>query len=247
MLALNRRTHQYQPKLKPDEEGIRKRMRVIAETKRRYGCPSIHSILKREGLIINHKRTERIYREECLSLKIRKRKKRASGLRLELPQPERPNQQLAMDFVSDQLGNGRRFRVLTVIDVFTRECPILEVDTSIGGLRVTNVLDRLCMIRGLPEVIRIDNGPEFTGQAMDEWAYRNNVKLDFIQPGKPMQNAFIESFNGTFRDQCLNDHWFLTLDHARREIEKWRIEYNEFKPHGSLGGQTPSEYAKKVS
>ena len=242
-MNLDRRTYQYKPQHKHEEEGIRKRMREIAEKKRQNGCPMIHDILKREGWIVNHKRTERIYREERLSLRIRKRRKRASGLRLELPKPERANQHLAMDFISDQLWQGRRFRVLTIMDLFTRECPVLEVDTSIGGLRVAHVLDRLVAMRGVPEVIRVDNGPEFTGKALDEWAYRNKVKLDFIQPGKPIQNAFIESFNGTFRAECLNDNWFSSLQDARRIIEEWRIDYNQERPHSSLGGQTPSEFA----
>ena len=242
-MDLDRRTYQYKPEPKPEEEGIRKRMREIAEKKRQYGCPQIHRILKREGLILNHKRTERIYREERLSLRIRKRKKRSSALRIELPKPERANQHLAMDFISDQLWQGRRFRVLTLVDLFTRECPVLEVDTSIGGMRVAHVLDRLVAMRGVPEVIRVDNGPEFTGKALDEWAYRNKVKLDFIQPGKPIQNAFIESFNGTFRAECLNDNWFSSLQDARRIIEEWRIDYNQERPHSSLGGQTPSEFA----
>jgi putative transposase len=165
--------------------------------------------------------------------------------RIELSAPERPNQRWSMDFVQDQLADGRRFRTLTIVDSFTRECPALEVDTSLGGKRVARVLDRLAFLRGLPEAITIDNGPEFTSNALDEWAYRNNVKLDFIRPGKPIENAYIESFNGKFRDECLNDNWFLSLEDARKIVEAWRIDYNRHRPHSSLDNLTPMEYAEK--
>lgn len=202
-------------------------------------------MLKREGLVTNHKRTERLYREEGLSLKVRKHKKRVAMTRIELPQPTRPNQRWSMDFVQDQLADGRRFRILTLVDSFTRECPALEVDTSIGGKRVARVLDRLAFLRGLPKVITIDNGPEFSSRALDAWAYGNNVKLDFIRPGKPVENAFIESFNGKFRDECLNENWFISLEDARQTIEAWRMDYNRHRPHSSLNDMTPMEYAEK--
>ena len=217
-------------------------MRELAERRRRFGSPRIHVLLKREGLVINHKRTERIYHEEGLSLRIRKRKKRTAMTRMELPSPEKPNQRWSMDFVQDQLADSRRYRVLTIVDAFTRECPALEVDTSIGGKRVVRVLDRLAFLRGLPEAITIDNGPEFAGNALDEWAYRNNVKLDFIRPGKPIENAYIESFNGKLRDECLNDNWFLSLEDARKMIEAWRMDYNRQRPHSSLDNMTPCEF-----
>ena len=202
-------------------------------------------MLKREGLVINHKRTERLYREEGLSLKVRKRKKRTAVTRVELPKASKPNQRWSMDFVQDQLADGRRFRTLTIVDAFTRECPALEVDTSIGGKRVARVLDKLAFLRGLPEVITVDNGPEFTSNALDAWAYSNNVKMDFIRPGKPVENAFIESFNGKFRDECLNENWFGSLQEAREVIEAWRIDYNRHRPHSSLNDMTPWEYAGK--
>jgi len=220
-------------------------MREIAERRRRFGSPRIHVLLKREGLVVNPKRTERIYAEEGLSLRKRKRKKRAAAIRIELPKPDKPDQRWSMDFMLDQLSDGRRFRVLTLVDSFTRECLTLEVDTSIGGKRVVRVLDRLAFLRGLPEVITVDNGPEFAGKALDEWAYRNNVKLDFIRPGKPVENAFIESFNGKFRDECLNDNWFLSLEDARKIIEAWRLDYNRQRPHSSLGDMTPWEFREK--
>jgi putative transposase len=215
----------------------------LAERKRRWGSPQLHRVLKREGLVVNHKRTERIYREEKLSLKVRKRKKRVSGLQVELPKAERVNQRWSMDFVSDSLHTGRRFRVLTIVDNYSRECPVLEVDLSIGGARVVRVLERLKESRGLPESITVDNGPEFSGHALDEWAYKNNVKLNFIRPGKPVENAYIESFNGKFRDDCLNENWFTSLQEAKELIELWRVEYNEFRPHSSLQDLTPKEFA----
>ncbi len=243
MVNLWRSTQGYQPKEKNDE-ALRFRMRELAEERRRFGLPQLHRILKREGLVINHKRTERIYREEKLSLKVRKRKKRACGLRIELPKPERLNERWSMDFVSESLATGRRFRTLNVVDEFSRECLWIEVDTSIGGERVCRVLDRLAAMRGLPDVITTDNGPEFIGKALDEWAYKK-VKLHFIQPGKPVQNCYVESFNGRFRDECLNQHWFTSLQEAREEIEKWRKDYNDFRPHSSLDDLTPKEFAVK--
>jgi putative transposase len=149
-----------------------------------------------------------------------------------------------MDFVTDNTVTNRRFRALTIVDDYSRECPAIEVDTSLGGRRVVSVLDRLSETRGLPEVITIDNGPEFAGKALDEWAYRKGVKLNFIRPDKPIENAFVESFNGRFRDECLNTNWFLSVKHAREVIEEWRRDYNEVRPHSSLKGNTPREYAE---
>jgi putative transposase len=152
-----------------------------------------------------------------------------------------------MDFVQDSPVTGRRFRALTVVDNYTRECPAIEVDTSLGGRRVAQVLERLEGTRGLPEVITVDNGPEFAGKALDEWAYRRGVKLNFIHPGKPIENAFAESFNGRLKDKCLNTNWFLSLKHAREVIEAWRVDYDEVRPHGALKGKSPKEYAEAVA
>jgi putative transposase len=196
----------------------------------------------------NHKRTERLYKEEKLSLKLRKRKtKRVSELRAPLSPATKPNERWSMDFIHARLYQGRRFKSLTIVDDCTRESPAIEVDTSIPGIRVMRVLDRLKETRGLPKVIVVDNGPEFSGKVLDDWAWRNGVKLDFIDPGRPQQNAYIESFNATFRKDCLNKNWFYTLNEAEDAIEKWRNDYNEFRPHDSLDDLTPSEFMKRIA
>ena len=181
--------------------------------------------------MVNHKRTERIYREEGLVLRRKRRRKGAAGARVIIPAPERPNRNWSMDFVADSTVTGRRFRALTIVDDYSRECPAIEVETSLGGVRVVGVLERLADTRGLPEVITVDNGPEFAGKALDEWAYRRGVKLNFIRPGKPVENAFAESFNGRLRDECLSINWFMSIKHAREVIESWRQDYNEVRSH----------------
>jgi putative transposase len=217
-------------------------LRELAEKRRKFGSPRLHTLLLREGHLINHKRTERLYHEEGLSLRLKRRKKRISHLRVVMDRPERINQHWSMDFVSDSLYNGRRFRVLTIVDDLSRECPALEADHSLTGKRVTRVLDRIALTRGVPDVITVDNGPEFISKALDLWAYDNKVKLRFIQPGKPTQNAYIESFNGKFRDECLNEHVFVSLQSAQQIIETWRQDYNSERPHSSLNDLTPEEF-----
>jgi len=204
-------------------------------------------MLKREGLVINHKRTERIYHEEGLALRRKRRRKCAGGSRVMMPSPQKPNQRWSMDFVTDSIVTGRRFRALAIVDDYSRECPVIEVDTSLGGARVVSVLERLAETRGLPHVITTDNGPEFTGRALDEWAYCKGVKLNFIRPGKPIENAYAESFIGRLRDECLNENWFMNLKHARDIIEDWRKDYNEVRPHSSLKGMAPMEYAETAA
>ena len=208
------------------------------------GGTRLHILLKREGLVINHKRTERIYHEEGLALRRKRRRKGAAGARVVMTSPQGTNQRWSMDFVTDSIVTGRRFRALAIVDDYSRECPAIEVDTSLGGHRVVGVLERLADIRGLPEVITMDNGPEFAGRAMDEWAYRRGVKLNFIRPGKTIENALAESFIGRLRDECLNTNWFMNLKLARDIIEDWRRDYNEVRPHSSLKGSTPKEYAE---
>ena len=242
IVGLCRSSCRYQAK-PSDDSVIRARLRQLAELRRKFGAPRLHVLLRREGHLINHKRTERLYREEGLSLRLKKRRKRGSHLRVVLDRPARINQHWSMDFVADSLYNGRRLRILTVVDDLSKECPVLEVDHSLTGQRVTRVLERIALTRGLPEVITVDNGPEFISKAMDAWAYANGVKLHFIQPGKPTQNAYIESFNGKFRDECLNEHVFVSLDEARIKIENWRLDYNANRPHRSLNNMTPNEFA----
>ena len=245
LVGLSRASYDYRPVARHDEE-LREKIRELAHQRRRFGCPRIHLLLRREGLEINHKRTERIYREEGLSLRKRKRRKTAAMARVILPTPLRPNERWSMDFVTDSIVTGRRFRALVIVDDYSRECPIIEVDTSLGGRRVVGVLEKLADIRGLPEVITIDNGPEFAGRVLDEWAYRKGVKLNFIRPGKPIENAYAESFIGRLRDECLNENWFISLNHAKEVIESWRIDYNEGRPHTSLGGLTPREFVENT-
>lgn len=202
-------------------------------------------MLRRQGWKVNHKRVHRIYVEERLSLRLKKRKKSAAAVRVPLPVPTGPNQVWSMDFVWDTLRGTKRIKLLTIVDDFTRECLAIEVDFGISGKRVSQVLDRLMEIRGKVGGVRSDNGPEFIGDALDGWAYERGVKLDFIRPGKPNENAFIESFNGRLREECLNDNQFLTLVEAQTIIEAWRRDYNEERPHGSLNGLTPREFAER--
>jgi putative transposase len=235
--------YHYEPKPGNDEV-LRQKLRELAGQRKRFGSPRLHLMLKREHLVVNHKRTERIYKEEGLALRRKRRRKGAAGARVITPAPEKPNEKWSMDFVTDSIVTGRKFRALTIVDDYSRECPAIEVDTSLGGRRVASVLDKLGETRGLPEVITVDNGPEFAGKVLDEWAYRKGVRLSFIRPGKPVENAFAESFNGRLRDECLNTNWFLSLKHAREVIEDWRRDYNEVRPHSSLKGKTPKEYAE---
>ena len=226
---------------------LRKRPRTLAAERRRFGYRRLWVLLRREGFGVNHKRVYRLYREEGLSVRRRKRKRMAGIARVPTMEPERPNQRWSMGFVSDALASGRRIRVLTVIDDFTWESLAMEVDTSLPGLRVTRVLDRLAIDRGLPGLITVDNGPEFAGRVLDAWAYAHGVRLHFIEPGKPVQNAYIESFNGRLRDECLNEHWFTSLPLALTIVESWRNDYNAVRPHSALGNRTPEEFAHHVA
>ncbi len=243
LVNISAMVYRYKPKPNNDEI-LRKRLRELAEQRKRFGSPRLHVLLKKEGLVVNHKKTERLYREEGLALRKKRRRKGATGLRIVISPPQRVNEHWSMDFVTDSIITGRRFRALVVVDDYSRECLVIEVDTSLGGRRVVNVLERLAAIRGLPEIITMDNGPEFAGKILDEWAYRKGVKLNFIRPGKPIENAFAESFNSRFRDECLNTNWFIDIKHARNIIEDWRIDYNEVRPHSSLKGSTPKKYAE---
>ena len=203
--------------------------------------------IRLEGVAVNHKRVYRIYREEGLQLPKRRRKRLRSTRRQPLGRAETLNARWSMDFMSDAFADGRRFRVLNVIDDFSRECLAIEVGTSLPGLVVTRVLDRIAAARGYPAVIVSDNGPEFRGREMDAWAFRHKVRLHFIDPGKPMQNGFVESFNDKFRYECLNAEWFEGLDHARQRIERWRHDYNELRPHRSIGRIPPGAFARRAT
>jgi putative transposase len=229
---------------KDENEWLRARLKALAAQRRRFGSPRLTVLLRREGHIVNHKRVERIYREEGLQLKKRKKRRQTSALRIVIPSPVKPNERWSMDFVSDCIANGRKFRCLTIVDDFSRESPAIVVDTSLPGQRVTGVLDYLAGTRGLPETITCDNGPEFSGIALDRWAHERGVKIAFIRPGKPVENAFIESFNGKFRDECLNENWFTSLQDAQEKIEAWRRDYNGNRPHSSLGNLTPEEFMR---
>ena len=227
----------------PGNEKLRMRLRELAEQRRRWGYRRLHILLKREGWKVNSKRVYRIYVEEKLVVRRRRRRRRiCAQARVLLAPPSRPNQTWTMDFLHDALASGRKFRTLSIEDAYTREMPTIEVDTSLPSLRVVRVLERLRLSRGLPERIVIDHGAEFTSKALDQWAYENKVTLHFITPGRPMENGYIESFHGKFREECLNEHWFLTLDDARGTIENWRLDYNRVRPHSSLGYLTPEEF-----
>jgi putative transposase len=242
LVDISRSLYRYRSR-RPDSAPLRARIEAIAAVKRRYGYRRVYLRLRREGWEVNRKRVYRLYRDAGLAVRRRKRKRIGPFERKPLPKPMVANLSWSMDFVADGLIGGRRLRCLTIVDDCTRECLAIEVDTSITGVRVQGVLERLADTRGLPKSITVDNGPEFDGQVLDKWAYRRSVQLSFIRPGKPNENAYIESFNGKFRDECLNEHWFINLAHARSVIEAWRIEYNTERPHSSLGNLTPQEFA----
>jgi len=226
-----------------DNDLLRERLKELAGQHRRHGYRMLHNRLRHEGWAINVKRTWRIYREQDLAVRKRRRKKLPVCERQPLVRPEQPNEVWSMDFVFDELANGRKVKTLTVVDDCTKEAVQIAVDTSIPALYVTRVLDQVKAERGLPRVIRTDNGPEFAGRTLQDWAARNQVELRFIQPGKPVQNAYIESFNSRFRDECLSQHWFASLSHMRSVIDNWREDYNHHRPHSTLGYIPPAKFA----
>lgn len=224
---------------------VRERLRTLASERRRFGYRRLHILLRREGIELNHKKLFRIYREERLTVRRRGGRKRALGTRAPMALPQGPDQRWSLDFVSDVLSDGRRFRVLVIVDDFTRECLALIVDTSISGRRVARELDTIVGGRRIPLMIVSDNGTELTSHAILRWQEERGVAWHYIAPGKPVQNAFVESLNGRFRDECLNEHVFRGLPLARRIIEAWRLDYNACRPHTSLGGLTPNEFAAR--
>jgi putative transposase len=218
------------------------RIKELAAARVRYGYLRIHTILRREGWLVNHKRVHRLYCQEGLQLRLVRRRKRLRSVRIEREAAREPNERWSMDFIHDQLADGRRFRCLTIVANFSRVSPAIEVGRSLTGKHVVAVLERLRADRGLPRYMSVDNGPEFTGKALEQWAYSHGVALDFSRPGTPTDNPFIESFNGKLRAECLDQHHFASIEEAQVLIESWRRDYNEYRPHRALGGLTPSEY-----
>lgn len=233
---------------RPDRnQALRERIVALAQRHRRYGVGMIHLKLRQAGEVINYKRVERLYGLEKLHIRRRRRKKIPIAERQPLVRPGKANEVWSVDFEFDRIASGRTLKCLVIVDDGSHEAIAVVAEHAIGGDHLTRILDRICALRGWPAVIRSDNGKEFTGKAMLNWAHRNGVMLRLIEPGKPNQNAYVESFNGRLRDECLNEHWFTSLPHARTVIEAWRREYNEERPKKSLGGLTPAQYAKQLA
>lgn len=246
VVGMSASAYRYQPR--PDRNlALRERIVGLAQRHRRYGAGMIYLKLRQAGETVNHKRVERLYGLEKLQIRRRRRKKIPVSERQPLLRPGAANEVWSMDFVFDRIATGRSLKALVIVDDATHEAVAVLAEHSIGGERLTRMMDEVCSRRGRPAVIRTDNGKEFTGKAMLNWAYRNGVSLRLIEPGKPNQNAYVESFNGRLRDECLNEHWFTSLPHARLEIERWRREYNEERPKQGLGGLTPTQYAKHLA
>jgi len=243
LIGITRWSNRYRSRRDAQTE-LRMRLRELAGSRVRYGYRRLTVMLRREGRMVNAKRVYRLYREEALQISTRKKAKRAARARVPLPGATRPNQRWSMDFVSDRFANGRWFRILTVVDQYTRECLCAYADRSQTGEKVVEQMRRLIAVRGAPESITTDNGGEFAGRAMETWAYQAEVKLDFIRPGKPVENGYIESFNGRLRGECLNGEVFINLTDAREKLERWRRDYNQKRPHSALADRTPAEFAE---
>ncbi len=241
MIGLNLSTRYYRSRAR-DQSALRIRLRDLAQVRVRYGYRRLHILLQREGWKVNHKLVYRLYTEESLSLRIKRKKKCVSVTRVQVAQPTAPNEVWSMDFVADGLANGQAFRALTLVDNYSRESLAIEVDFSLTGKRVVEVLEKVAKGNGKPQVVKCDNGPEFISRAVDERAYRRRVKQDVSRPGKPKDNAYIKSFNGRFRQECLDQHWFSSIEEARQKIEEWRKDYNQDRPHSALGNQTPGAF-----
>ena len=247
LVGAGRSTVRYCSQRGDDDPTLRARLRELAAHRPRFGYRRLYVLLRREGVVVNHKRVERLYRAEGLAVRGRRRKARVRIPRGRPPAPHGANEQWALDFLEDAFASGRKMRLLSIIDVFTREALALEVDTSLPGRAVVRVLDRLGTERPLPPQLVLDNGPELISRVLEEWAHEHAVTLHFIDPGKPIQNAHCESFHGRLRDECLNEHWFLSLGDARRIVEAWRQDYNRDRPHSALGYQSPAEFAQQAS
>ena len=244
LALIDPRVYRYRSR-RPNDDVLRRRLRELASERRRFGYRRLHILLKRENFQLNWKKLYRIYKEERLTVRKRGGRKRALGTRAPMAVPQAANQRWSLDFASDALTDSRRFRILCVIDDFTRECLATVVDNSLSGVRVARELDRICEARGRPCMIVSDNGTELTSNAILAWQKDNRIEWHYIAPGKPMQNGFAESFIGRLRDECLNEHLFKSYDHARKIITEWRIDYNNQRPHSSLEGLTPMEFATR--
>lgn len=245
-LGVHRALLRYVPQ-RGQPPGLCARLRELAVLKPRWGSPRLTWKLRREGWRVNHKRIERLVRVEQLLVGQRPRRKRPAVARVPTPVPTRPDQRWSMDFLHDTLADGRPFRIWALVDDATREAPLVLVDRSLPAGRIVEALDALLLVRGRPDAIVCDNGPEFVSLTLDQWASQHGIRLDFIRPGRPVENCFIESFNGKLRDECLNEHHFLSLAEARDVIEIWRQEYHTERPHRGLGQLTPAEYAARLT
>ena len=246
LVNLVRSVGRYIPKENKDDE-LRRKIISFAHQRKRFGYRRLHILLKKEGFEVNHKRVYRLYKESGLKVLKRGGRKRALGSRIPQQSQRSPNARWSLDFVSDTLSDGRRIRILTIVDDFTRECLKMVVDTSLSGMRVVRELSELIEQKGAPEAILSDNGTEFTSHAILKWSQENGINWQYIQPGKPMQNGYIESFNGKLRDECLNENWFLSLQQAKLLIEKWRLDYNLERPHTSLKGLSPQQFLNSLN
>jgi putative transposase len=244
LVDLHPKTYRYASR-RPDDGALRAKLKELAAERRRFGYRRLGLLLERQGIKVNGKKLYRLYKEERLTVRRRGGRKRALGMRAPIAIPQARNLRWSLDFVADTLVSGRRFRILTLVDDFTRECLGLVVDTSLTGLRVTRELDRVAASRGYPRMMVSDNGTELTSNAVLAWQQEHAIDWHYIAPGKPMQNGFVESFNGRLRDECLNEHLFGNLAEARQIIEEWRIDYNTNRPHTSLKGLTPAEFAAR--
>jgi putative transposase len=243
LIGIARSVAAREPRRERDHARLRERLCALAGERRRFGYRRLHELLRREGFIANHKLVHRLYREEQLALRRRGRQKRRGGVMAGSWCPIAANQRWSLDFTEDSLANGRKFRTANLKDDCTRECPSILVDFSLPGQRVVGMLEAVAHARDYPDVLVVDNGPELRGRDLDRWAYEHGVRLFFIDPGEPMQNGSIESFNGRFREECLDQSWFSSLAEARRLIEAWRLDYNLHRPHTSLRMRTPAAFA----
>ena len=243
LVGLSRDAYRHRPEPTAATQALSARLIELAQVRRRFDYRRLHDLLDEEFSGVNHKKVYRLYREANLAVRRRRKVKRPAAHRQPLAPACTPNEVLSMDFVSDALANGRRLKCLTIADDFTHECPDIVVDHGISGAYVIRVLDQIARFRGYPRAVRTDTGPEFTSRAFIAWTLRHGIRHLLIEPGRPMQNGYIESFNGKFRDECLNEHWFTSLEQARAVIAEWRRDYNEVRPHSSCGRIPPARFA----